>query len=256
MPELGDEKAKAIQEVAKTTGKAISAAEKAGGFFSRIFGDGVEAKVGVWSDNAVAKRQINAIDLAVNVQAKLDEVGITEIRALPMKVGFPLIEHASLEEEDDLKEMFANLLLSALNPESESIEKKYVSVLSDMSSKEAILLKFLYEHKFTENGYPGHQKVSFGVKSYRSYRIGDINRYANASEDDVRSLMRMGILKSLRVDMNINFDSSNRSLFGSRTKKPVYGIYTDIEQTAFTEFGIDFASRVIEGGSKGLVQQE
>ena len=244
---VGDEQAKAAQEIAKATGKGIDVVKGAGKFFNRIFGQGIEAKVGVWADNAIATRQMNAIDLAVKVQAKLDEAGITEIRALPMKVGFPLLEAASLEDDPMLQDMFVNLLASALNSSEDEIRKKYVTVLSEMSGSEALLLKFLFDHKYTEDAYPDHQKVSFGIKQYRAFTFFDLKRYAGAKEDDIRSLKRLGILKSVKVEMRLDFGAD----VNVRKRTTKFGIYPDIEQTAFTEFGIDLTTRVILGRAVG-----
>ena len=212
----------------------------------QVFGQPIEDTVGrFWGDKIAADRRINAIDLAIKVQDKLDEAGITEIHALPNKVSVPLIEAATLEDNPDIKKMFVNLLASALNPSEEQIEKKYVSVLSEMSGNEAVLIKFLFAHKYTENAYPGRQSVSWGIKQYNVFKLGDLKRYANANEDDVRSLMRLGILKSIPIEMKLDYDSSRRSLSGTSQRSTKFGVYPDAEQTSFTQFGIDLITRVI-----------
>ena len=48
--DLGSETAKAIQEVAKTTGKAIDASEKFGTFFSRFAQGSLEQCMGIFED--------------------------------------------------------------------------------------------------------------------------------------------------------------------------------------------------------------
>ena len=66
---MSDEEAKAAQEVAKAAGKAIDAADKAGGFFARVFGQPIEDTVGVfWGDPIRTRRFERRIDLALRAQ--------------------------------------------------------------------------------------------------------------------------------------------------------------------------------------------
>jgi hypothetical protein len=55
----------------------------------------------------------------------------------------PLLDHASLEDEPSLQEMWTSLLVNAVNPEKEVNNKVFVFLLSQISKSEALLLKKL-----------------------------------------------------------------------------------------------------------------
>jgi Abortive infection alpha len=173
-----EETAKAAQELAKTTSKAIEATRDVGGFLDRVFGKAIEHAVGrLWTDRAMASRVEAAIydwarltTLLHNTEKKLHEKGITITRLVPPKIALPLLEHATMEHEDDLHELWENLLTSALNPSEEEIKRTYVSVLGELSAKDAHALKRLYaewlfwdEHEVPEYRRNKEHRYSSGI---------------------------------------------------------------------------------------------
>ncbi len=74
----------------------------------------------------------------------LDDAGIKP-KPVPPKVLFPLLEYASLEDEDNLQSMWAALLASAADPSSSvTVVPSLVEVLKQLSPGEARLLSALY----------------------------------------------------------------------------------------------------------------
>src|SRR3954471_9127591 len=68
-----------------------------------------------------------------------------EPRYLELKVGVPLIEAASLEENDAVQELFAKLLVNATDARSPIEAKRaFVSMLQDFGPLEARLLQAIY----------------------------------------------------------------------------------------------------------------
>src|SRR4051812_33283160 len=94
--------ADATTEIAKTGGKVIDAASSAGRFFERIMGDLITDSVGLLSDRLKYYRIERAILLANKVENRLKEKNITNIRIVSPKIALPLIEHATIEDDDDL----------------------------------------------------------------------------------------------------------------------------------------------------------
>ena len=65
-------------------------------------------------------------------------------RLLPYKVGVPLIEAASLEEDDDLQDIWARLLANAADAESGvDVQRRFVTILQDFNRLEAQVLSML-----------------------------------------------------------------------------------------------------------------
>src|SRR4051794_9373867 len=106
------ESAKAVQEIAKASGKAIEAGEGFGRWLDRVFGEPIAESVGrLWTDRVRASRIASAIYdwerltvLLHNVDKKLRKRGIQMTRVVPPKIALPLLEHATMENEDELHE--------------------------------------------------------------------------------------------------------------------------------------------------------
>jgi Abortive infection alpha len=147
-----EEGAKAVEEIAKAAGKAIDAGRDAGGWLDKIFGRGIEHAVARrWSDRELTKRIEAAIldwerlELLVQkVERRLRAKGIVQTRLPPPKVVLPLLEHATMEYEDELHTLWANLLATAMEPAEEQTHRKYVSTLAEMTGEDAAVLKALW----------------------------------------------------------------------------------------------------------------
>lgn len=147
------ETAKATQEVAKTTGKAIDSVRDVGGFLDRVFGRAIEDTVGLyWTDRIAAKR-IEAsiynwerlVSLLEKAKRRLEQMGITETRAVPPKVALPLLEYATIEHEEDLHTLWANLLATGMDAREEAIHRKYVTTLREMTAGDAFVLASMFD---------------------------------------------------------------------------------------------------------------
>ena len=112
-----EESAKAIQEVAKTARTGIEATRRLGGLVSTIINEPVEAVVGMFTDRLQFMRAERQLRLADRWREILRERKIQGgLRTVPPKLALPIIENASLEEDDELQDLWANLLASAVDP--------------------------------------------------------------------------------------------------------------------------------------------
>ena len=133
--------ADATKEVANATGKAIDTLRDAGGFFSRIFGGLVEDGVGLVADRLKFYRMERALLLAEKTEQILLERGIDRTREVAPNVAIPLLENATLEEDDQLHDLWAKLLSNAMDPDTPRVDRTFVSILSDLTHSDAALLK-------------------------------------------------------------------------------------------------------------------
>jgi hypothetical protein len=138
--------ATATTEVAKTSSKAIDAATRLGGFVGDLILEPLRERVAIWTDNLKARRAENLIDLQLRFQRKLDSVqGTIELRQIPWRVGVPLIEAGTIEEEPELRDRWASLLANFARADSGvSINKSFVTVLSELSPLEVRILEKIY----------------------------------------------------------------------------------------------------------------
>jgi hypothetical protein len=127
--------------VAKTTGQAIGAIEKTGGFLKEVFGNLIVNAVGLASDKLGYYRLEKCYLLQEKMKTNLKVKGINTTHFVSPKIGIPLIEHATIEDNEDLHTRWANMLANAMNPEFKgSIKRSYVSILADMEALDVLIL--------------------------------------------------------------------------------------------------------------------
>jgi hypothetical protein len=257
-----EEAAKAAQELARTSGKVVDATREAGGWLDRIFGKAIEHTVGrLWTDRALASR----IDVAIydwgrlaillhNTEKKLRARGVTITRVVPPKIALPLFEYATLEHEDDLHELWENLLASALDPSREEIKRIYISVLGELSSKDAHALKRLY----AEWLYWAERKVSH-------HKRNPEHRYSSGvcTENDETAVQfyRLGLI--LPVHITVEEYRNRREVTENKWLSHEAPYYVeggekmlalgDLSVVGFTDFGEKFCKAVI-GDVSGLYE--
>lgn len=139
------ETAKAVQETAKVTGKAIDATRDLGGFFARVFGGPLEEAGGILNDQLKFWRAERALRLARRFEdIRLQYEISSPISPVPLNFGIPLLEAASLQDNDQIQDMFARLLVNATNPQTKvEARRAFVSILQDFGPLEALLLEKL-----------------------------------------------------------------------------------------------------------------
>ncbi len=249
-----NQSAKAIQEVAKTTGEVVEASQKLGGWLDKIFGKGIEDTVALhWSDRVRAKRIESAIYdweklilLGQKVEERLKERGIHHPRLVPPKIALGIIENATIEEDDYLHSLWANLLTTSLDSSVEQISKKFISVLSDLTSDDAIALKHLCEQWFD----PTFEKKSFHYGSLTYGATVDPNK--NHNTISIITLNRLGLISPGRISVT-NYSPNEDQGYSPVSYSGRFGFNADdfevpgtLESVEITDFGAAFYKAVIE----------
>ncbi len=146
------ESAKATQEVAKTARKALDTSEKFGGFISRYIGGSLEQSMGIIEDKLKYMRWERQHRLINKAEQFLKQEGLdSPDRAVPIKIMVPLLEGATLEEDDALQNTWAALLTN-YGMQKSGIEphRSYISILEQLSSTEAIIISKVYASEHEE----------------------------------------------------------------------------------------------------------
>lgn len=140
------ESAKAMQEVAKATGKAIDALDDLGGFVAKFLGAPLMQASGIVADKLKYMRWERQIRLIDRVNAIMKERALNApTRPVPMSVAIPLFQAASMEESDELQDNWARLLVNAADVNSGVlVSRAFVSILSDFGPMEARVLNALF----------------------------------------------------------------------------------------------------------------
>ena len=152
-----EEEAKAILEVAKTTGKAIDAARETGGFIAKFVSGPLEQGVGIFEDHLKYMRWERQIRLMRRAQDYLQLAGLpSPTRPVPLKLAIPIMQGATLEEDDDLQDRWAALLVNAANDNFPGeVRRSYAAILEQLTPLDARILDALYSLPFEKSQHDG-----------------------------------------------------------------------------------------------------
>lgn len=138
--------ANAAEEIAKTSGKSIDMVSKFGTFIAEYTRTPLEAGFGIVADKLMYMRWERQHRLLLRAKEFLAQAGLHgPTRAVPLNFAIPLIEAASLEENDDLQDLWAMMLVNAANAESATDRRRaYISILEQLTPLDALILSKIY----------------------------------------------------------------------------------------------------------------
>lgn len=192
-----DEQAKAIQETAKAVGKGIDAAREAGGFLARFIGGSIEQATGILQDRLMYIRWERKIRLIERAKEFLEKRGVgMPIRPVPLNLAVPLIEDGSLQEDDSLQDIWAQLLANAADSTSEvEVRRAFLTILNDLSPLDANNLKKIYE-VCDPMDHKGIATIGLPDKAFwRSPEDAHMMALDPHIEVSVRNLVRLGLIE-------------------------------------------------------------
>ena len=154
--DLGPEALNAAKAIAKVTGQGLEIVKDSGAFVSRFIGGSLEQGFGIIEDKLKFLRWERQVRLMDRANAFMAERGShMRFRPVPVNVAIPIFEAASLEEDDDLQDLWARLLVNAADAESGiEVKRRLVSILQDFSHMEARLLQAIHKAPPKESGVP------------------------------------------------------------------------------------------------------
>jgi hypothetical protein len=248
------ESAKAVQEVAKTTRAGIEASERLGGFVSMIINEPLENVVGILTDRLRfmrAERQLRLVDRWREIVKERKIEG--PLRIVTPKVALPIIESASLEENDELQDLWANLLASAVDPQFEGlIRAAYIDIIKQLEVVDVHILNVVYE------SYKQWLEERLREKIVDDYYFSPLNHAVGkiditerlgisfaAYENSVDNLMRVRCLASYVADETIDTEVNTVPNYAAVTVDYRY------EFVCITLLGVSFVEACIGSGLPG-----
>lgn len=141
-----EEVAKAAQEISKLGTSVVDAATKTGAFIAKAIGGPLETGIGIWHDRlkyARWERQVRFMQRADDFLAEVRTM--RPVRTLPLNFAIPLLQAASLEDNDDLQDMWAKMLVNGLTGANEKdVRRANIDILQSLSPFEAKILSKIY----------------------------------------------------------------------------------------------------------------
>lgn len=182
---MPDDWADATKEGAKTAGKIVDATREFGHFIAPIVKSPLENAIGIVSDRLSYMRWERQQRLMERARLFMSSQGVDQpTRPVPLNIAIPILQAASMEEDDDLQDTWARLLVNALNERS-GVEVKhvFVSMLKDMTPIEVIILNILY--------------YEFDHDFYSSMHVEDLKKKINSSACAVKEIPEEELMVAL-----------------------------------------------------------
>ncbi len=193
-----EEESKAVQEVAKAVGKGIDAAREAGGFISTYIAGPLEQGMGIFEDRLKYVRWERQQRLIQRAQEFLQQSGLDKpTRAVPLNLALPIIQGAALEEDDELQDRWAALLVNAANANFAEIRRSYTSILEQLTVLDARILDVLYALPFEESQHEG--VTTLGLPNSARLVAADEQSFPLPQQNIVISLSNLARLGCLRA---------------------------------------------------------
>jgi len=118
---------------------ALGAAIPFTGIVKRMLGPAADEVAQMWVDQVRVYRYGRQLKLLEKAERMAQEAGFAP-QAVPPKILFPLLEGASLEDDETLHDMWAALLANASSEMAKSVRPGFISLLREMAPDEAELL--------------------------------------------------------------------------------------------------------------------
>jgi Abortive infection alpha len=111
---------------------------------SALFGPAAEEAGQMLRDEVRSYRRLRRARLWARTQSALRKLGVSP-KPVPSKLLSPIIDNASLEDDDDLQDIWANLLANAADPrERNKIHPSFPAILKELTAQDVKFLDALY----------------------------------------------------------------------------------------------------------------
>jgi len=200
----------------KSTGvAAVEATEKLGTFLSSVFGAPITTTSGMLQDKLAVARWERQLRLADKVQEITNERAASgKPVGVQPRLAVPIIENASLEENNQLQDLWAHLLASAMNTETSiKVRNAFVDIIKQLEPIDVQILevcfKKLRESQLTRKAKFGHKEwftetdaTSYPITQKHVIDALDITKQTYMESAD--NLMRVRLLSSYIEDSDIH----------------------------------------------------
>ena len=142
------DEARAVEEIARTAGKGIDAARELGSFIAQFIRGPLEQASEMVEDKLKYMRWERQQRMIQRSKEFLKQLGLdAPTRAVPMKIAIPILQAASMEDDDSLQDIWVRLLVNAGDAGWKvEIKRMHISILEDLSSLDVRILDTVYSH--------------------------------------------------------------------------------------------------------------
>ena len=159
-------------------------------FLDRVCGDALQDAASIVRDRLQFFRWKQALRLRDKADEVLRRRGVAAPRQVLPKFALPLLEAASIEDNDELHTLWATLLSNAMDPSfNAQLRSSFTDILRQLEPLEVVILRSLY--KQSPDSIAGGNEPLFSKQ-----KIGEALKIeGRRAEIALLSLMRLGLVK-------------------------------------------------------------
>jgi hypothetical protein len=157
--------------------------------------ESMDATFGMLADTLKFKRwerQVSLIDKAEKIITRKNLVD--KMRPISPNLALPIFQYASLEENESLHDIWANLLVTALDPSCEIPRSAFIDIIRQLEPVDIKILNLLYRNyliKFKDKVEKEKKSSEFGKDYYLRSKYGDNYDEKNVKKDDLKRWKEM-----------------------------------------------------------------
>jgi len=222
-----EESIEAVKEIAKTTGQAVKSIERLGRFFATVMGESIDATCGMLADSLKYKRWERQIKLIEKAESLIQNKELSDrFVKIPPKLALPIFQNASIEDDNQLHDLYAKLLVTAIDPEIQTRRTAFAEIIRQLDPIDVKILQAMYTiYENRENNYQENKELYVNQKWFKEHRpptwtpILKANILDNISISDsvywesVDNLSRLGLADSYFDEDSIDINTENDNLF-------------------------------------------
>lgn len=170
--------------------KLLKSQTEVGTFIREIVGDGLIELGGSFHDWTKYFREKNLLIIHDKLEALYIEREIKG-KTIPLasRYAIPIIQNASLEDDDSIQTLWAGLIANSTDPDKSISPKKiYIDILSSLEPLDAKVLQFFPSQGW--NMFPGGHSAGFNVTKLAN----ELDEEASNIELSLQNLARLGCI--------------------------------------------------------------
>ena len=193
------DEARAVAEVAKTTGEIVKAAGGVGSYLARVVGSIPDNLLGLvvgdWLDHA---RRRHLATLEMNTARILEGIATERLSEPSPSVLIPLLQAAVDEGRADLQAIWAALLANAMVDGGRKVRRDYFELLRHLEPVDALVFDLLARRP---PGASPMDSITFIQSELNRLKISDLEYNIALAKLDQLGLLQSGRLTSLALGL-------------------------------------------------------
>lgn len=234
-----EEISKAVAESAKFGTTSVEATQKMLSFLAKMFDEPIETTVGMIGDKLKFIRWQRQLRMADEVSKILRQRGVDKTRPIPPKFAISMLEQASLEEQDELQDIWCNLIANSLDPNFNSeIRYAFIEIIKGLTPLDSKILYFVYDQVLNKVSFCEDKTLKHEIMQCKNVPISRIQKKIDASEEYIK----ISISNLIRVQC---LNSSSISYSTKTFENTIVGVST-ITDVIITPLGVVFVEACIK----------